>query len=81
MNKRLMLNIAVKHGLPVPKSWDNQNNIEFPCFIKPLVSKEGSKSDIAVCQTKNELENYLTLNHKSQEFQIQQFIEKTMNFN
>lgn len=80
MNKRLMLNIAVKHGLPVPKSWDNQNNIEFPCFIKPLVSKEGEKSDIGICRSKAELDNYLTQNHKSHEFQIQQFIEKDYEF-
>lgn len=80
MNKRKMLELAVEQGLPIPKSWDEQNNIEFPCFIKPLISKDGSKSDIAVCRTKNELENYLALNHISQDFQIQQFIEKDYEF-
>lgn len=75
-----MLNIDVKHGLTVPKSWNNQNNIEFPCFIKPLVSKEGEKSEIAICRSKAELENYLIPNHKSHDFPIQQFIEKDYEF-
>lgn len=80
MNKRLMLDLAVVKGLPVPKTWDNPNDVEFPCFIKPLVSKDGAKSDIAVCRSKKELENYLGLNHKSRDFQIQQFIEKDYEF-
>lgn len=80
MNKRLMLNLAVEQGLPVPKSWDEQNSIEFPCFIKPLVSKDGAKSDIAVCKSKEELDSYMTRNHKSNDFQIQQFIEKDYEF-
>lgn len=63
MDKTVQERLAREGGMNVPRSWifDLNNRIEipedmvYPCFCKPLESFSGSKSDIAKCNSYNEL--------------------------
>lgn len=85
MNKEEMQKIAIDSGLNTPTSWtiynDNVNidSIEFPCIVKPLESIGGSKSDIAICKTKDNLKSYLINRHANQ-LQIQKYITKEIEY-
>lgn len=86
MNKNTMMQLAIDSGLSVPKSWivylnniDNIDNIEYPCIVKPLVSKNGSKADIVICNTEDELKKYLK-HCNCQELQVQEYIKKNIEF-
>jgi predicted ATP-grasp superfamily ATP-dependent carboligase len=80
MDKEIMTQIAVDCGLPIPNTWASKKEVKFPCFIKPLVSKDGSKSDITICHTANELDSYMSKTHVSDRFQFQEFIDKDFEF-
>lgn len=85
MNKNSMMQLAIDCGIAVPQSWivypakPEISSVSYPCIIKPLVSKNGSKSDIAICENKADLENYLTYCH-CEELQIQAYITKEIEF-
>ena len=85
MNKETMSELAVECGLIVPKSVviepteTNLCDVIFPCITKPIASIEGSKADIAICQNEDELKTYLR-HCQSPKIQIQQFINKTMEY-
>lgn len=63
MNKFKQIEIAKKCGMNVAKSFiislnssiDIPNEITYPCFCKPMESVLGSKSEIGICYTKQEL--------------------------
>ncbi len=67
MNKFTQMEIAKKCGMNVAESWTISLNsqieipdeIPYPCFYKPLESVLGSKLEIGICQTKQELMNRL----------------------
>lgn len=50
-----------------------------PCIIKPLESRNGKKTDIAICRTFDELEKYASSNNLSN-VQIQDFIDKDFEY-
>jgi len=85
MNKNSMMQVAIDSGILVPKSWIvypatlNLEGITYPCIVKPLVSKNGSKTDIAICEKKTELEKYLEHSNCA-ELQIQEYITKDIEF-
>ena len=85
MNKNTMLEEAVKSGLNIPKSWvitsssRNVEDIVYPCIVKPLISKNGTKSDITICENRKELEKYLEFCNCN-ELQVQEYISKDMEF-
>lgn len=85
MNKNYMMDLALESGLIVPKSWtvyaENPEikSIEYPCIVKPLVSKNGSKADIAICEDASELGEYL-MSCNCEELQIQKYITKQIEF-
>ena len=85
MNKNSMMQLALESGLSVPKSWTvyteyhEIKDIEYPCIVKPLVSKNGSKADIAICDKACELEEYLNVCN-CEELQIQKYITKQIEF-
>lgn len=80
MDKANMQQLAIDSGLPVPATWSTIDSVKYPCFIKPLVSKDGAKSDIAICKNANELQTYLMSDHISSNFQIQEYIYKDFEF-
>ncbi len=86
MNKRTMNQIAHDSGLNVPKFWkvllDQDSyvipkDIIYPCIVKPLVSVDGTKLDIARCNTELELVECLNrLKKKYKRIMIQEYIQK-----
>lgn len=82
MDKEGMGKLAEECGFTVPRTWhlavgdDMDENITYPCIVKPLKSVEGRKQDIQICRNKKELEIILSdFNHITKEFVIQQYIE------
>lgn len=64
MDKDLMSSLGKKVGFNIPKSWivsslHDIDVVEYPCITKPIISKDGHKSDIEICQNKCELENII----------------------
>lgn len=85
MNKNTMIQVAEECGISVPKSWivypatPDIESITYPCIVKPLVSKNGSKADIAICEQREDLEKYLE-HCNCEELQIQEYITKCIEF-
>lgn len=79
MDKTVQMEIAEECGLTIPKSWSIAKDsalpvgIIYPCIVKPLVSKDGTKKEINVCHNKEDLVNSLK---DSGELIVQEFIEK-----
>ena len=69
MSKKEMANLAEKVGIRTPRtiyltSHDQDlSQIELPCIIKPIISRKGNKSEIAICRTLNELQKYANAHH------------------
>ena len=85
MDKGAMAQLAVKSGLNIPKSIiistanPEFESITYPCISKPLVSKNGSKSDIVICEDESALRKYL--NHcRCDKIIIQEYISKDIEF-
>lgn len=85
MNKQIMSEIAVKSGLNIPKSWTimtanaDISQIEYPCIVKPLTSKNGTKADIVICNNNKDLKSYLNKCTCS-ELQIQIYVDKQIEY-
>lgn len=81
MSKKRMADLAVEVGLNIPHSSyiedpiKDLSQIVLPCIIKPLESRKGSKSEIAICKTREELKRYAE-SHDVRKDQIQDFIDK-----
>lgn len=75
-----MSDLAERIGLTVPKFVSTTSNAEvpdlpLPWIIKPLVSKNGQKTDIQRIYTEEEWEDYKKAGH-THEIQVQELIEK-----
>lgn len=84
MSKKRMAELAREVGLIIPHTTYVNNSadlskIKLPCIIKPLESRNGKKTDIAVCRTFDELEKYASSNNLSN-VQIQDFIDKDFEY-
>lgn len=86
MNKETMSNLASSLGLNVPASWVVSSekdpmidSIEYPCITKPMLSKDGSKSDILVCNDKESLQELLKKGSCSQ-YQVQKYLDKDFEY-
>lgn len=85
MNKKEMANLAVEVGLKIPQTYyiseaeQDLSSIILPCIVKPIVSRKGSKTEIAICRTFTELEDY-SKSHNLCNDQIQQFIDKDFEY-
>ncbi len=87
-NKIEQCKLAISCGLLVPKSivYHNgdslqTNNLSYPLLTKPLESSMGSKSDIHICKTHNELKIAINGNSNCKAFIIQEYIEKDYEIN
>ncbi|MBV1817959.1 ATP-grasp domain-containing protein [Clostridium cochlearium] len=90
MNKDVLSKIAKKHGFKIPRSKvidlsvNNdaitnvvENNIGFPCIVKPAQSVEGSKSDILIIENDNQLHKAIAQYRKKYlRVFVQQYINK-----
>lgn len=81
MDKVVMSSLAKECGLRIPQTQTincanvDLSKISFPCITKPLVSFEGKKSDIIICNNQDELEDYLC-HITSGRLLVQDYIEK-----
>ena len=80
MSKKTMAELAIEMGLSIPGTYyvggqEELDRIPLPCIVKPLESRKGSKTEIAICRTKDELDSYAA-KHDISKDQIQDFIDK-----
>lgn len=86
-NKEAQCELAKACGLTVPFSVVYHRgdvlpvDLPYPVITKPLVSSEGEKSDIHICQNFQELKIAMNENNHSNRFLIQQFIKKEFEIN
>lgn len=82
VKKELQIQYATTAGFNVPKSWNILDSkcipedIVYPCIIKPLISCEGAKSDIRVCNSEEELNYNLRTLNQTKNVLLQQYIER-----
>lgn len=82
MDKVKMCSFAEQCGVIVPKFWSysivdpTPTDLAYPCIIKPAISSIGSKSDIKKIISKDDFELYITKDHITKKFIIQEFIQK-----
>ena len=85
MSKRRMSELAVEVGLNIPGTYyledskEELDKIPLPCIIKPLESRKGSKTEISICRTRDELMAY-SAEHDISKDQIQRFIDKDFEY-
>ena len=85
MSKEYMSELARQVGLNVPKTWlvsDGKipNDVEYPCITKAISSVEGSKKNICICHTSDELADFFKKSDHCPIIQIQKFISKEYEF-
>lgn len=82
MSKEVQKEAAIKAGLPVVNScvirtengeFEIPDTVKYPCFIKPNISKNSSKSRMRKCDSKEELRN--TLIEFSEKKDIEMLVE------
>ena len=84
MDKYKQYEFIKECGIKIAKSWELKitealipEDVIFPCIIKPLVSAYAAKSDITICQNKQELEKAID-KYKSLKYEeaiLQEYIE------
>lgn len=85
MDKKQMADLAIKSGLNIPRCYyinsleTDITLINTPCIVKPIVSRKGGKSDIAICRTISDLEHYAA-SHTIEDKQIQDYIDKDFEY-
>ena len=85
MSKKRMAELAIEVGLNIPQTFYIENvekelqKIKLPCIIKPLESRKGKKSEIAICKTFEQLQKYADENDITKN-QIQDFIDKDFEY-
>ena len=86
MSKEVQKELAEKAGLPIVNScvirtrnhqFEIPETVTYPCFIKPNISKNSSKSRMRKCETREELEQTLTefCKKKDIEMLVEDFME------
>lgn len=88
MNKKTMNDLSYNFGFLVPKSWqvnlsstlDIPEKLDFPCIVKPVLSAEGVKTDIVICDNQEMLKkSLLKLQEHYDRVLIQEYISDTKN--
>lgn len=84
-DKEYMTEAAAKIGMTIPKTWVVKDKVipadmEYPCITKSLTSVKLGKSEFALCQNEEELNEFLQNKAFSGVIQIQKFIDKEFEF-
>ena len=85
MDKETMNNLAIELGFHVAEAWllsDNSNyqDFSYPCITKPLKSIIGSKNDIHIFHTSEELKQFIINRDTNNPIQVQKLIEKEFEY-
>lgn len=86
MSKEAQKELAIKAGLPVVNSClitvvrgrvNIPDSVTYPCFVKPNISKNGSKNKMRVCHNSSELRETLIefAGRKESEFLVEDFVD------
>ena len=79
LSKDFVLPGSKDEGMIISTANPEFESITYPCISKPLVSKNGSKSDIVICEDESALRKYL--NHcRCDKIIIQEYISKDIEF-
>lgn len=82
MDKKIMTQCAAKAGLPVPQTVAYTcgetlpEGVVFPCIIKPAKSIAGSKEEMRVCKSYDELRIAVSVFEKNHKVLLQQYISQ-----
>ena len=85
MSKKKMADLALQVGLKIPSTsyitdyGKDISQIKLPCIIKPIISRKGKKTEIAICRSFDELQKYADT-HNICNVQIQDFIDKDFEY-
>ncbi len=83
MDKAVQMDLATKEGLSVPTTVRYRrgspipDNLPFPCIIKQENSTDGQKKAMNVCWSEEDVCRAIQDNEKTEDFLIQQYVEKT----
>lgn len=86
MSKDIQKELALKAGLPMVNGcvisteegyFEIPETVTYPCFVKPNISKNSSKSRMKKCETKEELEQWIVeiSSKKDIEMMVEDFVE------
>lgn len=81
MEKDVQTALAAQHGIRTLQSMYTNNTdcdfskVPYPCMVKPLISISGSKGDMRVCGSREELDEALVSAKHTKEFIVQQYIQ------
>lgn len=86
MDKGVQGNLAKQAGLLIPESWEFNltekveipKDMVYPCFVKPITSITGYKTEMAVCRDDNELLNHLLglqITYANRSVLVQEYID------
>lgn len=85
LDKQLQLILAERAGVRVPQLYKtvslshnclDDNGIEYPCIIKPQISKDGCKGDLRICHSFQDVLDNLSSLYCSQNILIEQYIDR-----
>lgn len=77
MDKQTMIKMTSERGILAPEVWCIPTDIKkvtYPCITKANISSHGGKANIVICNSREELENFIK--NKADEVFIQKFIKK-----
>lgn len=80
--KENQVQLAKEADFNIPQTWNLKDltniptDIIYPCIIKPLISCEGAKSDIRICNSQEELVHNLNTLNVTKKVLLQQYIER-----
>lgn len=86
MSKEKMCQLATDVGMNVPQHivWTKgspfPDDIVYPCITKAISSVDGGKSDTTICQSKEELRDFLSEPSLCHKIQIEKFLQKKIEF-
>lgn len=85
MDKEFMSRLAREVNLSVPETWivsDGKipSDIVFPCITKAISSVVGGKSNICICRSRADLEQFFLDKRHCTQVQIQRYIDKEYEF-
>ncbi len=84
MDKESMSQLGREVGFNVPETWiveseSDIDSVQYPCITKPILSKDGCKSDITICNCKEQLINVIKYG-SCYRYQVQRFIVKDFEY-
>ena len=75
MDKTTMVSMAAKRNIFAPEIWRipvDIDKVAFPCITKACLSSHGGKSDVVVCNSREDLDGFLRDNSETYLYRLYQ---------